>query len=83
MRNFVRVMRFFWCQNGFLATVCDRFFPGSLSIMESTRGGRGVVIYGDILFVWNAVIDYLLLLVSARAAGAPLRRRRFALGSLL
>lgn len=42
-----------------------------------------MVIYGDILFVWNAVIDYLLLLVSARAAGAPLRRRRFALGAAL
>ena len=40
-----------------------------------------MVIYGDILFALNAVIDYLLLLVSARAAGAPLRRARFALGA--
>lgn len=42
-----------------------------------------MVIYADILFAVNAVVDYLLLLVSARAAGAPLRRKRFALGAAL
>ena len=42
-----------------------------------------MVIYGDVLFLLNAVIDYLLLLVSARAAGTPLCRRRFALGAAL
>ena len=42
-----------------------------------------MVIYADVLFLLNAVVDYLLLLVSARAAGAPLRRMRFALGGIL
>lgn len=41
------------------------------------------VIYVDTLFLLNAVIDYLLLLASARLAGEPLHRRRFALGALL
>lgn len=40
-----------------------------------------MVLYADVLFVLNAVIDYLLLLVSARTAGEPLRRGRFALGA--
>lgn len=47
-----------------------------------TGGGR-MIIYADILFMLNAVIDYLLLLLSARAAGEPLRRGRFALGAAL
>ena len=42
-----------------------------------------MVIYADVLFLLNAVVDYLLLLVSARAAGAPLRRLRFALGGAI
>ena len=42
-----------------------------------------MVIYADILFALNALIDYLLLLVSARAAGAPLRRGRFLLGAAI
>lgn len=41
------------------------------------------VIYVDTLFLLNAVIDYLLLLASARLAGEPLHRLRFALGALL
>ena len=40
------------------------------------------VIYVDTLFLLNAVIDYLLLLVSARIAGEPLRRVRFGLGAV-
>jgi len=40
-----------------------------------------VVLYADVLFLVNSVIDYLLLLLSARAAGAPLKRLRFALGA--
>ena len=52
--------------------------------MKSTlRGGVEMVIYADVLFLLNAVVDYLLLLVSARAAGAPLRRLRFALGGVI
>lgn len=39
------------------------------------------VLYVDTLFVLNALIDYLLLLVSARVAGRPLRRLRFLLGA--
>ena len=42
-----------------------------------------MVIYADILFALNALIDYLLLLVSARAAGAPLRRGRFLIGAAI
>ena len=42
-----------------------------------------MVIYADVLFLLNALVDYLLLLVSARAAGAPLRRARFALGGVI
>lgn len=42
-----------------------------------------MVIYADVLFLLNAVVDYLLLLVSARAAGAPLRRMRFVLGGAI
>lgn len=41
------------------------------------------VIYIDTLFLLNAVVDYLLLLASARLAGEPLRRCRFALGAAL
>ena len=41
------------------------------------------VIYVDTLFLLNAVVDYLLLLASARLAGEPLRRLRFALGAVL
>lgn len=42
-----------------------------------------MVIYADVLFLLNAVVDYLLLLVAARGAGAPLRRGRFLLGALI
>lgn len=40
-------------------------------------------IYVDTLFLLNAIIDYLLLLCSARLAGEPLCRWRFALGAAL
>lgn len=50
---------------------------------QPAKGGGDVVIYADILFALNAMIDYLLLLVSARAAGAPLHRRRFLLGAVI
>lgn len=42
-----------------------------------------MVIYADILFLLNAVIDYLLLLISAKTAGTPLKRIRFGLGAAL
>lgn len=41
------------------------------------------VVYLDTLFVLNALMDYLLLLASARLAGEALHRGRMALGSLL
>ena len=41
------------------------------------------VIYIDTLFLINTVIDYLLLLASARIAGEPLYRLRFGLGAIL
>ena len=41
------------------------------------------VIYVDTLFLLNAIIDYLLLLLAARLAGEPLRRLRFAAGAVL
>lgn len=40
------------------------------------------VIYVDSVFVLNAVMDYLLLLCTARLAGVPLRRGRYLLGAL-
>lgn len=41
------------------------------------------VIYVDTLFLLNALVDYLLLLCSARLAGEPLKRLRFTLGAVL
>ena len=41
------------------------------------------VIYIDVLFLINSVIDYLLLLSASRLAGEPLRRGRPALGAAL
>ena len=41
------------------------------------------VIYIDRLFLINLLIDYLLLLLSARVSGLALRRWRYLLGALL
>ena len=41
------------------------------------------VIYADELVALNALIDYLLLVLSARAAELPVRRGRSALAGLL
>lgn len=40
------------------------------------------VVYVDSVFILNAVMDYLLLLVTGRLAGVPLRRRRYILAAL-
>lgn len=40
------------------------------------------VVYIDSVFVLNAVMDYLLLVVTGRLAGVPLRRRRYILAAL-
>ena len=41
------------------------------------------VVYLDSVFFLNGVMDYLLLLCTARLAGIPLRRRRYVLAALL
>lgn len=41
------------------------------------------VVYLDSVFTLNAVMDYLLLVCTARLAGRPLRRGRYLLASLL
>ena len=47
------------------------------------RGGSGTVIYADVLFAMNTLIDYLLLLGAARLSGEPLYRGRFTAGAIL
>lgn len=48
------------------------------------RGGIAVeVVYIDSVFALNAILDYLLLLCTARLAGVPLKRLRYGLGGLL
>ena len=42
-----------------------------------------MTVYLDVLFLLNALIDYLLLACSARLAGEPMRRGRMAAGALL
>ena len=41
------------------------------------------VVYVDSVFLLNGAMDYLLCLVTARLAGVPLRRRRYALAAML
>lgn len=41
-----------------------------------------MIIYGDVLFVLNLVLDYSLLLVTARIAGVPFVRLRLLCGAL-
>lgn len=41
------------------------------------------VVYVDSVFLLNALMDYLLLLATARLAGIPLRRRRYVLAAVL
>ena len=41
-----------------------------------------MVVYGDILFLLNLVLDYGLLLVTARIAACPVLRLRLAAGAL-
>lgn len=41
------------------------------------------VVYLDSVFLFNALLDYLLVLAAARLAGIPLRRGRYALTGLL
>lgn len=53
-------------------------------MMVSYRGGAWVtVVYADSVFFLNGIMDYLLCLVTARLAGVPLRRWRYAAAALL
>ena len=40
------------------------------------------IIYADTLVLWNAAVDYLLLLAAGKLCALPLRRLRMALGAL-
>lgn len=76
-------MRFSFLMTGFAQRIVTSFLHGERYNEVHFRGGGEMVIYADVLFFLNAVVDYLLLLVSARAAGAPLRRKRFAVGGVI
>ena len=41
------------------------------------------VVYADSVFLLNGAMDYVLLLVTARLAGIPLKRRRYLLAAAL
>lgn len=41
------------------------------------------VIYADVLFLINVLVDYLLILMTGRLAGIPLQRKRFLLSAIL
>ena len=41
------------------------------------------VVYLDVLFLLNLVVDYLLLLATAKITGEPISRARLALGAAL
>ena len=60
-------------------------FPESLPYNDPTdrKGGSAItVVYVDSVFLLNTLMDYLLLLATARLAGVPLRRKRYILGGL-
>lgn len=56
--------------------------PAYNSVHRRKGGGMMTVVYVDSVFILNGVMDYLLLLVTARLAGIPLRRRRYLLAAL-
>ena len=62
----------------------DLFFQGACPIIAPSDKGGGTVtvVYVDSVFVLNTVMDYLLLVVTGRLAGVPLRRRRYILAAL-
>ena len=47
------------------------------------RGGAAVVVYLDVLFFTNVLMDWVTLLAAARLGGAKVRQGRLALASLL
>ena len=42
-----------------------------------------IVLYADVIFLINTLVDYLVLLVTGRLAGIPLKRKRFFAAALL
>lgn len=52
--------------------------------MPSWYGGIAViVIYADVLFMINTLVDYCVILITGRLAGIPLRRKRFFAAAIL
>lgn len=54
-----------------------------MELSRAERGSAVTVVYIDVLFLLNLVVDYLLLLASARITGELISRLRLALGALL
>ena len=77
-------------ERGFFAFPGNRFilflrriFQFSQAIISLTGGVAMTVVYLDSVFLFNALIDYLLVLAAARLAGIPLHRGRYAFCGLL
>lgn len=47
----------------------------------SHKGGKRMVVYWDLVAIWNFLLDYILLLGATRLAGLPARRGRLALAA--
>ncbi len=62
---------------------CDPFFRPELLYWTYYRGVTDMVIYGDVLFVMNLLLDYGLLLATAKIAACPFVRMRLLLGACL
>lgn len=60
-----------------------RFFRPAWAIIFLKGGMAVTVVYLDSVFLFNALLDYLLFLSTARLAGIPLRRRRYLLCGVL
>ena len=57
------------------------------SVLTDFAGGRRYpvrmrIVYADTLILWNAAVDYLLLLAAGKLCALPLRRWRMGLGAL-
>lgn len=65
------------------ATAFPRGLPYNGRRSTGEEGGDVTVIYLDSVFFLNGLMDYLLCLVTARLAGVPLRRGRYALAAAL
>lgn len=48
----------------------------------SQKAGEDVVVYWDLVALWNLALDYFLLLCSAKLAGVDVARRRLLIGAI-